>query len=235
MTACLLFVASGAAARSRSAVDSQSLRLASRSGADPSAALLERLLAEHGPAVVDGESRQTLASRLRGGSAGMAAPMSGVQPQASPTMSGAAKPARKVKLGEEDKPEAKVVVLPNLLTAEEAKDADSSVCTIHPKKAAEIGLMDGDTVRIKGKRDRETLCVLKESDGVSEGAVQLSAVTRSNLRLELGEPCKAYGCDSVKHGTSVKLLPFSDKMAGLSNEELKEQLAPPAVTSGQPP
>ena len=39
--------AAGVAARSRSAVDSQSVRTASRSGSDPSGVLLERLLAEH--------------------------------------------------------------------------------------------------------------------------------------------------------------------------------------------
>ena len=128
------------------------------------------------------------------------------------------------RMGDEDKPVAKVVVLPYLLTAEEATSADSSVVTVHPKKAEELGLMAGDTVRLKGRRDRETLCALQVSDKVGEGAVQLSAVTRSNLRLTLGDSLKMYRCDSAKHGTSIKVLPFSDTMAGLTNEELKEQL-----------
>ena len=50
-------------------------------------------------------------------------------------------------------------MLPYLLTAEEATSTDSSVAFVHPKKAEELGLMAGDTVRLKGKRDRETLCV----------------------------------------------------------------------------
>jgi len=216
--------AAGVAARSRSAVDSQSVRTASRSGSDPSGVLLERLLAEHGPALVG--SQYSAASRLRGGS-GMAAPTAGAMPSAS-----MAKPKR-TRMGDEDKPAAKVVVLPYLLTAEEAISTDSSVATVHPKKAEELGLMAGDTVRLKGKRDRETLCVLQVSDKVGEGAVQLSAVTRSNLRLTLGDSLKMYQCDSVKHGTSIKVLPFSDAMAGLTNEELQEQLvrASPAARS----
>lgn len=226
-----LFVASaaaGVAARSRSAVDSQSLRTASRSGSDPSGVLLERLLAEHGPALVG--SQYSAASRLRGGS-GMAAPTAGAMPSAS-----TAKP-KGYRMGDEDKPAAKVVVLPYLLTAEEATSADSSVVTVNPKKAEELGLMAGDTVRLKGKRDRETLCALQVSDKVGEGAIQLSAVTRSNLRLTLGDSLKMYQCDSVKHGTSIKVLPFSDTMAGLTNEELKEQLvraSPHAARSTQP-
>jgi hypothetical protein len=177
--------------------------------------LLERLLAEHGPALVG--SPYGAASRLRGGS-GMAAPTAGAMPSAS-----TAKP-KGYRMGDEDKPVAKVVVLPYLLTAEEATSADSSVVTVHPKKAEELGLMAGDTVRLKGRRDRETLCALQVSDKVGEGAVQLSAVTRSNLRLTLGDSLKMYRCDSAKHGTSIKVLPFSDTMAGLTNEELKEQL-----------
>jgi len=210
--------AAGVAARSRSAVDSQSVRTASRSGSDASGVLLERLLAEHGPALVG--SQYSAASRLRGGS-GMAAPTAGAMPSAS-----MAKP-KPTRMGDEDKPAAKVVVLPYLLTAEEATSTDSSVATVHPKKAEELGLMAGDTVRLKGKRDRETLCALQVSDKVGEGAVQLSAVTRSNLRLTLGDSLKMYQCDSVKHGTSIKVLPFSDAMAGLTNEELQEQLVEP--------
>ena len=141
--------------------------------------------------------------------------------------------------------------LPNQLIVEEAAVADSSVVTIHPRKAEELGLMDGDNVRLKGKRDSETLCVLRESDQVSYahtwaprglkcccsphrpiteqvpvGSVQLSVVSRSNLRIELGDTVKLYCCDDVKHGTTVKLLPYSDKMMGLSSEELKTLLDP---------
>ena len=229
----LVASATGVAARSRSAVDSQSLRTAARSGSNPSGLLLEQLLAEHGPTLVG--SQHGAASRLRGGS-GMAAPTAGAMPSAA-----TAKP-KGYRMGDEDKPAAKVFVLPNLLTAEEATSADSSVVTLHPKKAEELGLMAGDTVRLKGKRDRETLCALQVSEKVGKGAVQLSAVTRTNLRLSLGDALKLYQCDSVKHGTSIKVLPFSDTMAGLTNEELKEQLVRtsphtcylPAACSPQP-
>ena len=48
-----------------------------------------------------------------------------------------AKP-KPTRMGDEDKPAAKVVVLPYLLTAEEATSTDSSVATVHPKKAEEL-------------------------------------------------------------------------------------------------
>ena len=128
----------------------------------------------------------------------------------------------------EEKPDAAPAkALPNQLLAEEAVTPDSSVVTMHPSKVEELGLLEGDNVRLKGKRDCETLCTLKASEKVPVGSAQLSAVTRSNLRLELGDALKVYRCDDVKEGTSVKLLPFSDAMAGLSSEELKEQLVQP--------
>ena len=37
-------------------------------------------------------------------------------------------------------------------------DQDGSTALLHPKKLAQLGLMEGDIVRLKGKRDRDTLC-----------------------------------------------------------------------------
>jgi len=209
-------------AAARSAVDSRALRVAARSSSLSSTDLFEQLLAEHRHSTVDRQLSGL--GTLRGG-ASMAAPMSAES--SAPPMRAKPKLEREPALGEKPEEAPKSVALPNQLTAEEATTADSSVVTMHPQKAKELGLMQGDTVRLKGKRDCETLCMLKESDKVASGSVQLSAVTRSNLRLQLGDVLKVYRCDTVKHGKSIKLLPYSDKMAGLSNEELKEQLVEP--------
>jgi transitional endoplasmic reticulum ATPase len=106
-------------------------------------------------------------------------------------------------------------------------DQDGSTALLHPKKLAQLGLMEGDIVRLKGKRDRDTLCTAQESAAVPEGSVVLSAVTRTNLNLNLGETTKAYRCDSVKNGERLVVLPFADAMGGLSAEEVHEQLVKP--------
>lgn len=143
-------------AGARTAVESRSLRVAARTGATFSAIVPERL--------ADDEPRRAL--RLRGGAGGMAAPLSAEHTPAPASMRKAPK-LRKAVL--EEKPaEARPAALPNQLVAEEAATPDSSVVTMHPRKAEELGLMQGDNVRLKGKRDRETLCMLKESDQVRE-------------------------------------------------------------------
>ena len=215
---CLLV----AGASARSAVDSRSLRVAVRTAAGGSTAVPEPL--------AGAEERWTIASRsrrLRGGAGGMAAPMSAEHAPPPAAMRPAKKQPPKAVPEEKPEEEQPVKALPNQLLAEEAVTPDSSVVTMHPSKVEELGLLEGDNVRLKGKRDCETLCTLKASEKVPVGSAQLTAVTRSNLRLELGDALKVYRCDDVKEGTSVKLLPFSDAMAGLSSEELKEQLVQP--------
>jgi len=110
---------------------------------------------------------------------------------------------------------------------EEAREQDSSVVTLHPSKAAELGLMAGDTVRLKGARDRDAYATLAESSDVPEGSVQVAATMRINLKRSLAETTKVYRCDNVKHGTRVTILPFSDALGGLEPEELLEQVVKP--------
>ena len=73
-------------------------------------------------------------------------------------------------------------------------DQIGSTALMHPTKLAELGMMEGDIVRLKGKRDRETLCTLQASSKIAGGAIGISAVTRANLKLGIGETTKAYRC-----------------------------------------
>jgi transitional endoplasmic reticulum ATPase len=102
-------------------------------------------------------------------------------------------------------------------------DQDGSTALMHPAKLAALGMMEGDIVRLKGRRDRETLCILQESSQIDEGSISLSAVARANLKLSLGDVTKAYRCDDVKHAKRVLVMPFSDAMGGLTAEEIHEQ------------
>lgn len=136
----------------------------------------------------------------------------------APTPPPSAEPAVEV----EPKPKLK-----HQLTIDEAREQDSSVVTLHPSKASELGLMAGDTVRLKGARDREAYATLAESQEVAEGSVQVSAVTRTNLKLGLADTTKVYRCDDVKHGTRLTILPFSDALGGLESEELLEKVVKP--------
>ena len=50
------------------------------------------------------------------------------------------------------------------LTIEAAMaDQDASIAMVHPNKMKELNFLDGDILRLKGKRDRETFCIVMAS------------------------------------------------------------------------
>ena len=120
------------------------------------------------------------------------------------------------------------VVRPNQLTiAAGEADQEGSVAVMHPSKMEQLGFLEGDIVRLKGKRDKEALCVVKASKAVGKDGLALAGVTRTNLMLSLGDSTKAYACDDVKQATKLLVAPFEDAMGGLSVDEIHEQLVVP--------
>ena len=159
--------------------------------------------------------------QLRGGQS--ATPVSAGGPPSRPKRAPKEEPAAAT-----DELAAIPVMRPNLLVIEAgAADQESSTAVMNPSKVEELGLMAGDIVRLKGKRDREALCIVEESKKVAEGAVLLAPVTRTNLMLGLGDSTKAYRCDDVKHATRAVILPFADAMGGLTADEIHTDLLVP--------
>ena len=68
------------------------------------------------------------------------------------------RPAKK-----EDGPKAKRRS-PNRLIVDEATNDDNSVVTMSTKKMDELGLFRGDTVTLKGKKGKDTVCVVLADD-----------------------------------------------------------------------
>ena len=60
---------------------------------------------------------------------------------------------------------------------------------------------------------------------VGADAIAVTAVTRNNLLLSLGDSTKAYSCDGVKHGTKCLIAPYGDSMGGLTSEEIHDQVS----------
>ena len=51
----------------------------------------------------------------------------------------------------------------------------------------ELGLFRGDTAMLKGKKRRETVCIVLPDDNVSNDKVLMNKVVRHNLRIKLGD------------------------------------------------
>lgn len=51
----------------------------------------------------------------------------------------------------------------------------------------ELGMFRGDTVTIKGKKRRETVCILLPDESCSNDKILMNRVVRHNLRVRLGD------------------------------------------------
>ena len=57
----------------------------------------------------------------------------------------------------------------------------------------ELQLFRGDTVLIKGKRRRETVCIVLSDDTVGDEKIRINRCVRNNLRVRLGDIVRSVG------------------------------------------
>ena len=71
----------------------------------------------------------------------------------------------------------------NSLLVDDSVVDDHSTVMLNSAKMEELGLFNGDTVLLKGKKRKNTIAVVNADNLVSESRVRMSKVIRSNLRL----------------------------------------------------
>jgi transitional endoplasmic reticulum ATPase len=75
--------------------------------------------------------------------------------------------------GSSDKKDFSTAILerkkaPNRLYVEEATNDDNSVVALHPATMEKLQLFRGDTVLLKGKKRRDTVCIVLHDETVDE-------------------------------------------------------------------
>eukprot|EP00955_Chlamydomonas_euryale_P001919 21497-Chlamydomonas_euryale.AAC.4 len=76
---------------------------------------------------------------------------------------------------------------PNRLLVDEAVNDDNSVVALHPKTMDTLQLFRGDTVLLKGKKRKDTVCIVLTDDTVDENKIRMNKVVRKNLRVRLAD------------------------------------------------
>ena len=71
--------------------------------------------------------------------------------------------------------------------ADEAINDDNSVVALNLQKMDELQLFRGDTVLLKGKKRKDTVCIVLADEGCEEGKIRMNKVVRKNLRVRLGD------------------------------------------------
>ncbi|CAM9420909.1 unnamed protein product, partial [Choristocarpus tenellus] len=80
----------------------------------------------------------------------------------------------------------------------------------------ELQLFRGDTMLIKGKKNRDTVCIVLADDTVDDNSIRMNKVVRKNLRVRLGDLVTVASCGDVPYGKRVHVLPVDDTIEGVT-------------------
>ena len=131
----------------------------------------------------------------------------------------------------EEKKDTSTVILdrkrgPNRLIVDEAVNDDNSVAVMSQAKMDELRIMRGDTVTIKGKKRRDTVCIALVDAELEDGKIRLNKVVRKNLKVRLGDLVSIHPCGDIPYGKRVHILPLDDTIEGLTGNLFDTYLRP---------
>ncbi|CAI9097983.1 OLC1v1034516C2 [Oldenlandia corymbosa var. corymbosa] len=115
---------------------------------------------------------------------------------------------------------------PNRLVVDEAINDDNSVVAMHPNTMEKLNLFRGDTILIKGKKRKDTICIALADETCEEPKIRMNKVVRANLRVRLGDVVSVHQCPDVKYGKRVHILPIDDTIEGVTGNLFDAYLKP---------
>merc|ERR1719149_145215 len=84
----------------------------------------------------------------------------------------------------------------------------------------------GDNVLIKGKKRKDTVCIVLADDNLDDNKIRLNKVVRKNLRVRLGDVVSVHSCGDVPYGKRIHVLPMDDTIEGLTGNLFEIYLKP---------
>lgn len=113
---------------------------------------------------------------------------------------------------------------PNQFFIENALDDDNSVARLSSRTMDKLELFCGDTVKIIGKRRRETICVVLSDDTCQDDHIRVNHGTQNNLQVHAGDMISIKECQHVQYGKHIYVLPIDDTVKDIKENLLKEYL-----------
>ncbi|XP_033962138.1 transitional endoplasmic reticulum ATPase [Pseudochaenichthys georgianus] len=115
-----------------------------------------------------------------------------------------------------------------------AHNEDGSIVSLSQDKMEELQLFRGDTVVLKGRKRRQTVCIVLTDNTCGQERVRMNRVTRNNLRVRLGDVISIHACPDIKYGKRIHVLPIDDTIEGLSGNLFDVFLKPYFLESYRP-
>jgi transitional endoplasmic reticulum ATPase len=115
---------------------------------------------------------------------------------------------------------------PNRLIVDDAVNDDNSVICLSPAKMEELQLFRGDSVLLKGKKGKDTVCIVLSNDETEDANIRMNKVVRKNLRVRLGDIVTVTARDDVPYCKKVHILPLDDTIEGVTGNLFDVYLKP---------
>jgi len=118
---------------------------------------------------------------------------------------------------------------PHKLTVEESKQDDNSVVEMTQAKMDELKIFKGDTVLLKGKKRKDTVCIalaVEDNDELPNDKIRMNKVVRNNLRVRFGDVVQVHPCPDIPNGNRVHILPIDDTIEGVTGNLTQTFLVP---------
>lgn len=146
-------------------------------------------------------------------------------------MSGEAGPSAPKEEKKDDKKDYTTAILerkksPNRLIVDDATNDDNSVVSLNTETMEALQLFRGDTVLIKGKKRKDTVCIVLADDSCETPKIRMNKCVRKNLRVRLGDVISVHQCPDVKYGKRVHILPLDDTIEGVTGNLFDVYLKP---------
>lgn len=93
---------------------------------------------------------------------------------------------------------------------------DNSVVALNTETMDKLQLFRGDTVLVKGKKRKDTVCIVLADETCEEPKIRMNKVVRANLRVRLGDVVSVHQCADVKYGKRIHVLPLDDSVEGVT-------------------
>jgi transitional endoplasmic reticulum ATPase len=115
---------------------------------------------------------------------------------------------------------------PNRLIVEEATNDDNSVAVLSQSKMNELNVMRGDSIMIKGKKRKDTICITLIDTELDDNKIRLNKIVRKNLKVKLGDLVSIHPVPDIPYGKRVHILPIDDTIEGISGNLFEIYLKP---------
>lgn len=122
----------------------------------------------------------------------------------------------------------------NRLVVDDSTNNDNSVVYLSADKMEELQLFRGDTVMLKGKKGKETVCICLDDEECEDSQIRMNKVVRKNLRCRLGDVITVNACQDVPYGKHVHVLPIDDTIEGVAGNLFDVYLKPYFIEAYRP-